>query len=126
MISGRVTRRGKASIELVVIGPEGDQQPVSVSIDTGFSGHLTLPWNAIGALQLPFLGTRRGLLADGSVVRLRTYRARVDWHGRYRPIVVFQAAGGMLLGMALLRGNRLIMEVIPDGNVTIEEVAQPT
>lgn len=50
------------------------------------------------------------------------YFAKVLWHGQEREVLALQADGGPLIGMSLLYGSRLVLEVINNGNVTIESL----
>ncbi len=120
MIRGTIRNR-EAVIELEVSGPGGPPQQIEAVIDTGFNGYLTLPSQLVSVLQLPFAGHRRGTLADGSVTRLDVYLASVVWHGRQKDVLISQAAGTPLIGMSLLEGSRLTMDVADGGDVTIEE-----
>lgn len=102
--------------------PEVSQSTdVEVVIDTGFTGYLMLPPATVDALSLPFLGTTPATLADGSTAALDVYEARVVWHGRERPVDVLASEGGGLIGMALLYGSRLTIDVVPGGLVVIDE-----
>lgn len=47
---------------------------------------------------------------------------KVLWHGMVRPVAVIAAEGQPLVGMALLRGSRLSVEVLPGGEVAVSEV----
>jgi predicted aspartyl protease len=78
----------------------------------------------ISLLQLPFLGHRRAALADGSIVRLDVFLATVFWHGKLQTIAVTQAEGTPLVGMALLQGSRLTIDVIDGGDVMADELSQ--
>ena len=122
MIVGTVTASRDAVIELEVRGTNSPSQRTQAVIDTGYNGYLTVPAHLIAALHLPFAGHRRGTLADGSVVVLDVYLATVVWHGRPKDVLVSQAAGTPLVGMALLQGTRLTMTVIDNGDVTIDEI----
>jgi len=51
MITGVFNER-EARVPLTVRGPNGQSQGVAAIIDTGFSGHLTLPLAIIEALGL--------------------------------------------------------------------------
>jgi hypothetical protein len=62
-------------------------------------------------------------LGDGSIVALEAYLAKVLWHEQEREILVLQAEGGSLLGMSLLYGNRVIVDVVENGNVEIDELS---
>lgn len=53
---------------------------------------------------------------------LGVYDARVLWRGRERFVPVYEAEGDPLVGMSLLRGSRLTIEVEPGGDVVIEDL----
>jgi clan AA aspartic protease len=120
MITGRVTALREATIRLTVRGPNQHQQEVEAVIDTGFNGFLTLPSHVVHALQLPFVGNRRATLGDGRIVVLDLYLATVLWHAQEREVLVLQADGGPLVGMALLYGSRVVLHVVDNGDVVIE------
>ena len=123
-MSGHVSAGCEAVLTVRVFGEdEGDAGPVEAVIDTGFDGHLLLPPSVAGSLSLPRIGSARPTLADGSVVTMPVHVAGVLWHGRSRPARVLVAEGGPLVGMALLRGSRLRVDVVPGGSVVIEELA---
>ncbi len=121
MISGRILNR-EAIVEIEVSGPGQPARQIKGVIDTGYNGYLTLPGHLVTALQLSFAGHRRGTLADGSVTRMDVYIAGVIWHGRQKDILISQAAGTPLIGMSLLEGSRLTVDVAEGGNVSIEEL----
>jgi clan AA aspartic protease len=121
MILGNVRNR-EAFLELEVHGNEKRLHRGEVLIDTGFNGYLTLPGQLVSSLKLTFTGHRRGTLADGSVTRLNVYLARIDWHGDQKEILVLESNGTPLLGMSLLEGNRMSMDVVDGGEVTITEL----
>ena len=119
MITGKITTNREAIIELEVIGLNQRREKVEAVIDTGFNGYLTLPNNLINYLRLQRAGSRHVTLGDGSVVVLDVYLAMVLWHGQQREVLALQAEGGSSIGMSLLYGNRVMLEVISDGDVTI-------
>ncbi len=122
MITGKITANREAIIELEVIGSNQKKEKVEAVIDTGFNGYLTLPNDLINYLNLQRAGSRHVTLGDGNVVVLDMYFAKVLWHGQEREVLVLQADGGPLIGMSLLYGSRLVLEVINNGNVTIESL----
>ena len=124
MIHGRIRNR-EAIIDLEIATPGQPSQQVEAIIDTGYNGYLTLPDPLVTNLGLPLAGYRRGMLADGSVTRLTVYLASVVWSGRQKEVLISQAAGAPLIGMSLLEGNRLTMDVVDGGNLIIEELPQP-
>ena len=122
MITGKITANREAIIELEVIGSNQKREKVEAAIDTGFNGYLTLPNDLINYLKLQLAGSRHVTLGNGNVVVLDMYLAKVLWHGQEREVLALQADGGSLVGMSLLYGNRLVLEVINNGDVTIESL----
>ena len=120
MITGKVSSDREATVDLEILGSNRQQQRVVAVVDTGFNGSLTLPGDVIGGLELPLVGNRRATLGDGSIVALEAYLAKVLWHELEREVLVLQAEGGPLLGMSLLYGNRVILNVVENGDVEIE------
>lgn len=121
MISGTVTPALEAVIPLAVIGSDEESQEVEAVIDTGFTGFLTLPNREIAALGLPLVGNQSVTLADGSQVLLGMHLVRILWHeGREHEVLVLQAEGGPLVGMELPYGNRVVMNVVDEGEVIID------
>jgi clan AA aspartic protease len=111
-----------AGVRLVVLGPVHHETSAEVEavLDTGFTGHLTLPPEVVAELELPLLGSRNSVLANGGRVALDVYRARVLWDGRRRPVEVLATGGGALAGMSLIWGHWVNLSVTEDGEVIIE------
>jgi len=119
MISGIVTGAREAVINLTVRGPDGTEQEFEAVIDTGFDGSLTAPPEVIAALGLPLRRRGRALLADGSATVFNIYEATAVWDGTPRRISVDEVDVSPLLGMSLLYGYELTVQVVAGGNVTI-------
>jgi clan AA aspartic protease len=124
MIVGKVDKRGNAIIPVQVRGAEGRIKTFQVVIDTGFSDWLTLSRADIESLSLRPREQGRYLLADGSETTTRLYTAEVEWFGRWRRIIVVELDGGPLLGMAMMRGYHLGIDVIDDGRIQIEPLSE--
>jgi clan AA aspartic protease len=120
MITGIVTVRREAIIRVLVHGPGGQRQRVEAVIDTGFSGWLTLPPRIINSLGLPWRRRGRALLADGSDSVFDIYEGTVIWDRRRRVAPVDEADTDPLVGMALLNGHELNVQVRSRGKVTIK------
>ncbi len=120
MITGFVTADIEAVVTLRVEGSNGREFLTDAVIDTGFNGFLTLPLSVIFDLELPFAGVTIAELGDGSLMQADTFRALALWGGDELEVRVLEAEGGVLLGMSLLRGHRLTMDVKDGGAVTIE------
>ena len=117
-MEGVVNAAGQPVLQLQLKGP-GVRLAVDAILDTGFSGSLTLSPDAIAKLGLISAGTRRARLGDGQIVEFAVYLATLEWFGTDREITVLSSDAGTLIGMALLQGTRLTMEVIPGGKVVI-------
>jgi clan AA aspartic protease len=119
MISGTVLANGDAIVSLHVRGPGGATAEIQAVVDTGFNDTLVLSASEIQQLKLAFREEARFTLADGSTLVSRLFTAEVEWHGRWRRILVVEMDGGPLLGMTLLRGSNLSIDVIDGGQVRI-------
>lgn len=101
-------------------GPGGQEQEIEAVIDTGFNGFLTLPPSQITALVLPRLGRGRAILADGSEDVFDIYEVTVMWDSQWLPVEADAADTDALVGMALLDGYELRIQVVDGGSVSIE------
>jgi clan AA aspartic protease len=123
MISGTVTDSLEATVSLIVGTRDGHSQEVEAIIDTGFTGYLTLPFSTIESLELPWLCREQGMLADGQLHIFDVYAATLVWDERERIVEIEAADVEPLIGMSLLAGNKLTLEVRNGGNVMIERLA---
>ncbi|MGH9835021.1 MAG: clan AA aspartic protease [Blastocatellia bacterium] len=120
MMTGKVTANDEAILQLSVRGPEGLEQEIETIIDTGYNGFLTLPTNLIANLNLVWRRRERALLADGSETFFDLYEATVVWDGNPRRVAADAVDADSLLGMSLLRGYEMTIQVINGGEVTIK------
>jgi len=123
MITGVVTDDRQAVIHLTVRGPTGQEQEIEAIIDTGFDGWLSLPSSLIVRLGLLWRQRGRALLADGRESVFDIYEATVVWDGEVRRIPVDEAETAPLVGMSLLEGYELIVQVRSGGNVIIKTLS---
>ena len=121
MITG-VVKADEGRIRLKVKGLRGREQEVEAVIDTGYTASLTLPPAVVAALGLRWRSMDRFTLADGSECVFDVYVAKVDWDGKVRTILVDEADADPLVGMRLLRGHELTMQVRARGQVTIKRL----
>jgi len=123
MIRGQLASNGQALVALTLRGPSGAHRAVSALVDTGFSEFLALPESLITDLGLPYVDTHLAILADNSLVEAHVCECQVLWGDEYRDVLAHQMAGGPVIGMSLLRGHRLTVDVIEGGDVTISALA---
>jgi clan AA aspartic protease len=121
MMTGAV-KADEARIRLTVRGHSGREQEVEAVIDTGYTGALTLPATLIMLLGLRWQSTQRATLADGSMCVVQVHVGKVVWDGKVRQILVDEAETDPLIGMRLLRGHELKMQVRYRGRVTIKRL----
>ena len=120
MIEGTVNERLEAAITLTVGGAPGSESRVDAVIDTGYSGQLTLPPRVVAGLGLQRIGVSRATLGDGSRVDFDVYNATVRWLGNTVDVHVDEAEAVPLVGMDLLHGHHLQIDVKHGGRVLIE------
>ncbi len=124
MIMGAATER-EARVRLEVMGARGRRRIVDAVIDTGFTEWLTLPAKLVAELGLSWHGFGLAFLGDGSECVLQVHNASVFWDGRIRRIRVNVAEVAPLVGMALLVGHELRLEVREGGKLTIRKLKEP-
>ena len=92
-------------------------------IDTGYNGWLSLPPALIDHLVLPWLQIGFAQLADGNETRFNIYEGTVLWDRKARRIPIDEAECTPLVGMALLEGYELKMQVRRADMVTIRAIS---
>ena len=119
MIVGFVNSLREAIIALEVHGSK-DQIEVDAILDSGFDGYVSLSRAMISNLGLKFRRRGRAVLADGGEIVFDVYEATVIWDGKPMRLEVDEADTDPLVGMALLDGYKMTIEVVPGGAVAIE------
>jgi len=120
MITGAVTVHREAVIRLAVRCPAGHEQQIEAVVDTGFDGWFSLPPALIALLGLAWRRRGRALLADGRDTVFDIYEGTLLWDGSPRRVAVDEASTAPLVGMALLDGYELNVQVRSGGGVTIK------
>jgi hypothetical protein len=96
MLTGTVNAFREAVLRLAVRGPSGNERAAEAVVDTGYDGSLTLP----------------------------PHEGIVLWNGRPRRIAVDVVDTDPLLGMALLYGQELTIQVVEGGAVSVRDLFQ--
>jgi len=123
MIESTVNESLDVTISLILHSSSGEEHGIEAIVDTGFTGHLTLPLELIEAMALPWLSRGHALLADGSLHVFDVYIGTLTWNGQVRTVEVDEADTDPLVGMELLRNHSLSVDVVEDGPVRIEALA---
>lgn len=122
MITGIVTARPEVVFTLSVRDSTGQPHAIDAALDTGYTGHLTLPAAQIAAMRLPMKSQEPMMLADGTILQVDVYEAAVMWDGAARQVPVAAVETKPLIGMRLLLGHDLRVRVEPGGAAEIEAV----
>ena len=120
MIEGVVNAAREAVVPLSLRGPAGQARDIEAVVDTGYAGSLTLPAALVTELGLPFAHLGRARLANDDRIRFYVHHATVLWDGEPRQIRADVTGSTPLLGMELLDGHDLSIEVVRGGRVLIE------
>ena len=99
---------------------------VEAVIDTGFNGYLTLSTERVTYLSLPTEAQTQATLADGTEVSLDMVYVQVQWGEEYRTIPSLVAEGDSLIGMSLLYGYNLSIDVVDGGRVSVIPLSDNT
>jgi clan AA aspartic protease len=121
MITGVVTANA-AVIAVQLVGTNGRTATLDAIVDTGFNGFLTLPLPEIARLGFAYQGNMEAVLGDGSDTMMDMFLGVVHWEGQLREGTVLAAEGTPLVGMALLTGSRVCLDITDGGPVTIERL----
>ena len=118
-MEGVVNAHLEAIIAVPLLGSAGQTKEVDAVVDTGFNGFLTLPPMMVADLGLPVVGDGEAVLADGSEAVFYVHRVTVLWDGQPRAVEAGAVGGDPLVGMALMEGHDLSIQVRDGGRVVI-------
>jgi clan AA aspartic protease len=122
VLTGRINSQREAVVQLWLKGPSGQVLQIEAIIDTGFTGFLSLPQSQVTRLGLIRQGRGEGVLADGTKTPFEVYEAIVLWRGEPRVVSVNAVETDPLLGMEMLYGSEVAMQVVEGGEVAIREL----
>ena len=122
MTTGTVGPNLQARLPVEVMDGNRQLQAIEVVLDTGFNESLVLPPDHIQGLGLSSTGERVAKLANGEEVILNCWAGRIHWQGAMRDVLILQSDGEPLLGMRLLLGSRVTLDVVDGGLVKIDEI----
>lgn len=131
MIRGRV-RPSRADgsgleawVEIAIAGDDGVLRTLAATVDTGFTGWLTVPSSVMLELGLTPSGEAQSTMANGLEAESVFCAATVEWHGNAMDVFVDIMDNTPLIGTDLLASSRLAIEWWAGGDVIIEERVLP-
>ena len=122
MITGIVNADFEPIIPLSICGSDGKVYTQDAIIDTGFNGWLSLPPDLIAQLSLKWKRRGRAILGDGSECVFNVYEAVLVWDGNFITIPIDEADSEPLVGMSLMEGYQLTVQVFEGGHVELSKV----
>ena len=124
MITGIVNADFEQIISLSICGSDGKVYTQDTILDTGFNGWLSLPPDLIAELNLKWKRRGRAILGDGSECVFNVYEAVLVWDENFLTIPIDEANSEPLVGMSLMEGYQLVVQVFEGGLVELSTVAQ--
>ncbi len=122
MITGFVNVEFEPIISLSIRRADGKVFTQAAIVDTGFNGWLSLAPDLIAELNLKWKRRGRAVLGDGSECVFNVYEAIVVWGDTLLTIPVDEADSEPLVGMSLMEGYELTMQVFEGGRVELCKV----
>jgi clan AA aspartic protease len=121
MIYGKVID-ARAIVPVVFRLPSQPDFSLDFVIDTGFNDHLTLPPQAVSAMNLPLYSTTSARLADGREALLSIHLATIVWDNIEKLVPVLASGYKPLLGAALMAGYHLAIDFQDNGLVCLKKL----
>ncbi len=118
-MTGFVNAKREALVSILIAGPTQLPESIDAVIDTGYDGILCLPSTVIQRLGLVWSRQGFATLADGSVTVSDVFDTYIFWHNQAVKAPVESVETYPLIGMRLLNGFRLTIDVREGGAVTI-------
>lgn len=113
------------TVSVTVTGDKGIRSRIEATLDTGFTGSLSLPLGLIEQLDLGYIRDRAVTLADGSQRDAAIYRGSVMLAGEWRDIEIHCSGHVALLGMRLMYGANISFDAVPDGDIEYRSLDLP-
>ena len=125
MISGAVNLMRQATVTVTVLDSNDEPRTTEARIDTGFSGDLTLPKASIEQLGLRMVTRASNYrVGSGAMAAFNAYEGTIRWHSGIRQITVLESEIFPVVGVGLLWENRLSIDFVPGGAVTVAELPE--
>ncbi|MGK7878471.1 MAG: clan AA aspartic protease [Xenococcaceae cyanobacterium] len=122
MITGSVNIDFEPVIPISICDSNGKIYTQEAIIDTGFNGWLSLSPDLITQLNLRWKRRGRAIFGDGSECVFNVYEAVILWDGFPLTIPIDEADSEPLVGMSLMEGYQLMIQVFEGGNVELRKV----
>ncbi|MCC3413363.1 MAG: clan AA aspartic protease [Microcoleus sp. PH2017_29_MFU_D_A] len=122
MITGVVNGDYEPILRISIYSNNGELYERDAVVDTGFNGWLSLPPDLVVILGLPWQRRGRAILADGSESIFDIYEATILWDSQPVTIPIDEADSDPLIGMSLMDGYELTIQIVDSGIVTLKKI----
>lgn len=122
MTSGRVTATRKPLVPITVLDRRDNPHTIQFVFDSGFTGELLLPKRFMDRLGLSVSEWINARPATGDFVKIPYAEAAVVWQENRRQVQILQLDSEPLLGMEFLWNQRITIDAVPNGPVTITPI----
>jgi clan AA aspartic protease len=122
MITGVVNGDYEPILRISIDSNNGELYERDAVVDTGFNGWLSLPPDLVVILELPWQRRGRAILADGSESIFDIYEATILWDGQPVTLPIDEADSYPLIGMSLMDGYELTIQIVDSGTVTLKKI----
>ena len=119
MVSGTI-RSLVPIVPLIILDRNSTPQQYNAILDTGFIGMVSLPPSSIERLGLTDPSTEAVTFANGETGECNVYPATAIWNGERYSVSVYELGTEPLIGMELLNGSHVGMDVYEGGPIAIE------
>jgi clan AA aspartic protease len=116
---------GKAIVQVIFRLPQQPDFSLDFVIDTGFNDYLTLPVQAVNAMNLPLYSSIPARFADGSEALLAIHLATVVWNDVEKVVPILASGYKPLLGTAMMEEYHLEIDFEDNGLVSLEKIPSP-
>jgi clan AA aspartic protease len=121
MIYGRLIDR-KAIVPVIIRLPQQPDFSLDFVVDTGFNDYLTLPVQAISAMNLPLYSSIPARLADGSETLLSVHLGTIIWDNVEKVVPILASGYKPLLGTGMMEGYHLEVDFEDNGLVLLTKI----
>ena len=101
-------------------GPNGAAISYDALLDTGFNAVVSIGERDVEELDLRFLGEHTMVLADGTECDSAVFAGLVHFAGEWREVPIIVSGDDAMVGLQLIYGARLMLDVVLDGDVDLE------
>lgn len=120
MIVGKITDALDAVVPITILLGANSVIEIDAVLDTGFNGALAISRSLGEQMGLKSTDFTEAMLADGRIMSICCSEVSIEWGGARRDVVAWFLGGSCLIGMELLKGFRLLMDVEPGGDISVE------